>query len=121
MKGKALVTNPRRKPKQLAPTGVPKKRPTISSSWGSDTMSSASSDDDDTISMSGRSPSSKRVRTGSPGSSTARQKAPQRLEVPNGLKKLPKGYVYDTEHNQAALMNLSIDPNQTGEYMELLR
>ncbi|KAF9570124.1 Protein phosphatase 1L [Mortierella alpina] len=121
MKGKALVTNPRRKPKQPAATGVPKKRPTISSSWGSDTMSSASSDDEDTISMSGRSPSSKRVRTGSPSSNSTRQKAPQRLEVPNGLKKLPKGYVYDTEHNQAALMNLSIDPNQTGEYMELLR
>ncbi|KAG0201569.1 hypothetical protein BGX28_005659 [Mortierella sp. GBA30] len=120
-KGKVLMTNPRRKPKQPTSDEPSKKRPPPeSSSWGSD-MSSPSSDDDDTASLNGRAPSSKRARRGSPGSTSSRQKASMRPEVPNGLKKLPKGYVYDTEHNQAALMKLSIDPEQTGEYMEHLR
>lgn len=46
---------------------------------------------------------------------------PKVKEMPNGLKKLPKGYVYDTEINQSALMNLSINPSQTGEFMAHLR
>jgi len=41
--------------------------------------------------------------------------------IPNGLKKLPKGYVYDTEINQSTLMHLSINPSQTGEFIEHLR
>ncbi|KAI1314370.1 Protein phosphatase 1L [Mortierella claussenii] len=64
---------------------------------------------------------SKRARTSSPGSSSSRSRTPAKTEVPNGLKKLPKGYVYDTEINQSSLMNLSINPSQTGEYMEHLK
>jgi hypothetical protein len=63
--------------------------------------------------------SSKRVRTGSP-STSSRPKA-LKQGIPNGLKKLPKGYVYDTDVNRAALMDLSVDPTQTGEFIELLK
>ncbi|KAF9918527.1 Protein phosphatase 1L [Lobosporangium transversale] len=106
------------------------------SGW-SDTLSSDSSEDD-TRPYTSRSrsnsknhhnnhkqslASSKRTRTGSPNITTSsRSKAPERKNsIPNGLKKLPKGYVYDTEINQAALMKLSINPSQTGEYMRHLK
>ncbi|KAG0223063.1 hypothetical protein BGX31_008726 [Mortierella sp. GBA43] len=63
--------------------------------------------------------SSKRVRTGSPSSS--RSKSHLGPEIPNGLKKLPKGYVYDTDVGGAALMDLSVNPAQTGEFIERLK
>ncbi|KAF9941970.1 hypothetical protein BGZ65_000311 [Modicella reniformis] len=102
------------------------------SGWGSDTLSSDSSDDDSQKrSSNGRrrrqassGSGSKRSREDSPSSSTSstRPKTPaRRNSIPTGLKKLPKGYVYDTEFNQAALMNLSVNPSQTGEYMRHLR
>ncbi|KAI8596284.1 phosphatase 2C-like domain-containing protein [Dissophora ornata] len=112
------VTNARRKTKSNGASN-PKKRKTASA-WDSDSMSSDTSDeDDDSVSHSnGHSNSSaKRARTGSPSSKSR----PAKPEVPNGLKKLPKGYVYDTEINQSALMNLSVNPSQTGEYMEHLK
>ncbi|KAG0223039.1 hypothetical protein BGW41_005755, partial [Actinomortierella wolfii] len=62
--------------------------------------------------------SAKRVRTSSP---PPKAKAKEKVAPPNGLKPLPKGYVYDTEINQSALMNLSINPEQTGEFIEHLR
>ncbi|KAF9998595.1 Protein phosphatase 1L [Entomortierella chlamydospora] len=66
--------------------------------------------------------SAKRIRTGSPSSSTSSAKLPgRRNSIPNGLKKLPKGYVYDTEINQSALMRLSVNPSLTGEYMRHLK
>ncbi|KAF9173711.1 Protein phosphatase 1L [Mortierella sp. AD010] len=83
--------------------------------WDSDSMSSGSSDDEMRKLPNGNSKSSKRARTGSPSSSSSRSKTPAKQELPNGLKKLPKGYVYDTEINQSALMGLSINPSQTGE------
>jgi hypothetical protein len=110
-----VATNARRKPKQPSSgDGKSKKRRPVTT-WNSDTMSSDSSDEDENGSPRSSS-SSKRVRTGTPSK-------PSRPEpvVPNGLKKLPKGYVYDTEIHQSSLMNLSINPSQTGEYMEHLR
>ncbi|KAG0239653.1 hypothetical protein BGX31_002582 [Mortierella sp. GBA43] len=59
--------------------------------------------------------SSKRVRIASP-SSSSRSKG-----IPNGLKKLPKGYVYDTDVDGATLMDLSVNPSQTGEFIEHLK
>ncbi|GJJ69515.1 hypothetical protein EMPS_01861 [Entomortierella parvispora] len=41
--------------------------------------------------------------------------------IPDGLRKLPKGYVYDTEINPSLLMGLSVNPSQTGEFMEHLK
>ncbi|KAG0261777.1 Protein phosphatase 1L [Mortierella polycephala] len=115
-----VVTNARRKPKQIGGAEEPKlsdgpkpKKRKLLESWDSDTMSSGTSDDDYDM------PVSKRGRAGSPGSSSRRKPAVK--EVPNGLKKLPKGYVYDTDINQSALMNLSINPSQTGEFMEHLK
>ncbi|KAF9181079.1 Protein phosphatase 1L [Haplosporangium sp. Z 767] len=114
------VTNARRKPKQAGSVEEPKlrdgpkpKKRKLVESWDSDTMSSGTSDDDYDL------PVSKRGRAGSPGSSSRLKPAVK--EVPNGLKKLPKGYVYDTDINQSALMNLSINPSQTGEFMEHLK
>ncbi|KAG0207930.1 Protein phosphatase 1L [Mortierella sp. NVP41] len=121
-KPKAPVTNSRRKPKRSTngESSTHTKRRTME--WDSDTMSSDSSDDDGNYRSSnghsGSPSSSKRARTGSPNSGSTRSKV---KEVPNGLKKLPKGYVYDTEINQSALMNLSINPSQTGEFMAHLR
>lgn len=78
-------------------------------------MSSEGSDDDSQE----QSSYSRRRQT---SSKRSQEKAPARRDsIPNGLKKLPKGYVYDTEFNQAALMNLSVNPSQTGEYMRHLR
>ncbi|KAG0337849.1 Protein phosphatase 1L [Podila humilis] len=111
---------------------------TISGWSSSGSMSSYTTDDDDdsdsmpSISQVTRASSSsvqdhksfqsfKRARTGSPSSNSSRGKTTSRHDIlPNGLKKLPKGYVYDTEINQSALMNLSIDPLQTGEYIQHL-
>lgn len=99
-------------------------------------MSSGSSDDEDTDSKPSSSRngnntsgndhksllSSKRARTGSPSSNSSRGRGPSKQDIiPNGLKKLPKGYVYDTDINQSALMNLSINPLQTGEFIQHLR
>ncbi|GJJ76631.1 hypothetical protein EMPS_08990 [Entomortierella parvispora] len=116
IKAKPVPTNARRKPKQQSSgDGAKSKKRRPVTAWNSDTMSSDSSDDDDNDSPKSSS-SSKRVRTGTPSK-------PLRQEpvVPNGLRKLPKGYVYDTEIHQSSLMNLSINPTQTGEYMEHLR
>ncbi|KAF9280412.1 Protein phosphatase 1L [Linnemannia elongata] len=122
-KPKAPVTNARRKVKRSTngESSSQAKRRTVAA-WDSDTMSSDSSDEDgnhkSSNGQSGSPSSSKRARTGSPHSGSMRSKV---KEVPNGLKKLPKGYVYDTEINQSALMNLSINPSQTGEFMAHLR
>ncbi|KAF9133654.1 Protein phosphatase 1L [Mortierella sp. 14UC] len=122
-KPKPPVTNPRRKPKRSTngEGSTNTKRRTVAA-WDSDTMSSDSSDEDRNLKSSnghsGSPSSSKRARTGSPHSGSTRTKV---KEMPNGLKKLPKGYVYDTEINQSALMNLSINPSQTGEFMAHLR
>ncbi|KAF8942101.1 Protein phosphatase 1L [Haplosporangium gracile] len=122
-KPKAPVTNARRKVKRSTngESSTHTKR-RIVTAWDSDTMSSDSSDEDGnhkaSNGQSGSPSSSKRARTGSPNSGSTRSKA---KEMPNGLKKLPKGYVYDTEINQSALMNLSINPSQTGEFMAHLR
>lgn len=108
---------------------------TVSGWSSSGSMSSGSSDDEDTDSKPSSSRngnntsndhksllSSKRARTGSPSSNSSRGRGPAKQDiVPNGLKKLPKGYVYDTDINQSALMNLSIDPLQTGEFIQHLR
>ncbi|KAF9352529.1 Protein phosphatase 1L [Mortierella sp. AD094] len=96
------------------PSSKQKKRKQVTA-WDSDSMSSGSSDDEMGKLSNGNSKSSKRARTGSPSSSSSRSKTPAKQELPNGLKKLPKGYVYDTEINQSALMGLSINPSQTGE------
>ncbi|KAG0317156.1 Protein phosphatase 1L [Linnemannia gamsii] len=122
-KPKAPVTNARRKVKRSTngESSTHTKRRTVVA-WDSDTMSSDSSDEDGnhkpSNGQSGSPSSSKRARTGSPHSGSTRSKV---KEMPNGLKKLPKGYVYDTEINQSALMNLSINPSQTGEFMAHLR
>ncbi|KAF9581236.1 Protein phosphatase 1L [Lunasporangiospora selenospora] len=124
-------------------TNKRKKKTPLSPGWGSDTLSSDSSDEEDTPQNMSRSsygrgsssnhsyynssaPGSKRTRTGSPdagpsGSSTRGRPPGRRDSIPNGLKKLPKGYVYDMEINQAALMHLSVNPSQTGEYMQHLK
>ncbi|KAG0318844.1 hypothetical protein BGZ99_005433 [Dissophora globulifera] len=126
---KKAVTNPRRKPKSNGSAPKSKKRKT--SAWDSDSMSSANSEnegegdeDGDSEDSDGGSQDnsrsnsvSKRVRKGSPHTKAK----PAKPEMPNGLRKLPKGYVYDTEIHQAALMNLSVNPSQTGEFMELLK
>jgi len=116
VKAKPVPTNARRKPKQQSNNdGAKSKKRRPVTAWNSDTMSSDSSDDEENDSPKSSS-SSKRVRTGTPSK-------PFRQEpvVPNGLRKLPKGYVYDTEIHQSSLMNLSINPTLTGEYMEHLR
>ncbi|KAG0271295.1 Protein phosphatase 1L [Linnemannia exigua] len=109
-----------------------KKRKPITG-WASDTLSSGSSDDDDDsmVSVETNRKSNGRTRQrstdastrrGSPSSASTRPKPPVRKDsIPNGLKKLPKGYVYDTEINQSALMNLSVNPSQTGEFMQHLK
>ncbi|KAG0370862.1 Protein phosphatase 1L [Gamsiella multidivaricata] len=138
-KPKATSSNTKRKAQPSGSRGAGnsnKKRKPVSG-WESDTLSSGSSDDDtrqngsssrhNTSNHNHRhqqsSSGSKRTRAYSPNSSSSsRAKAPiRRNSIPNGLKKLPKGYVYDTEFNQAALMNLSVNPSQTGEYMRLLK
>ncbi|KAG0092507.1 Protein phosphatase 1L [Podila epicladia] len=120
-------------PQRSAPPANQNKR-TVSG-WSSGSMSSGSSDDEDTDSKPSSSRngnntsgndhksllSSKRARTGSPSSNSSRGRGPSKQDIiPNGLKKLPKGYVYDTDINQSALMNLSINPLQTGEFIQHL-
>lgn len=127
---KAPVTNTKRKQKLSSDTPIKSKKRKPVSGWASDTLSSGSSDDDSMISADTdrktngqtRQKSTREARNGSPSSSTTRPKPPIRKDsIPNGLKKLPKGYVYDTEINQSALMNLSVNPSQTGEYMQHLK
>ncbi|KAF9436741.1 hypothetical protein BGZ76_003098 [Entomortierella beljakovae] len=113
----AAATEARRKAASSS-SSKQKKRKTVTAWDSDDSMSSDSSDDEN---GDGNSKSYKRARTGSPSSSSSRSKTPAKYEPPNGLKKLPKGYVYDTEINQSALMGLSINPSQTGEFMEHLR
>ncbi|KAF9201075.1 Protein phosphatase 1L [Haplosporangium sp. Z 27] len=110
----AAAADARRKSAPTSSSKQKKRKPVAT--WDSDSMSSESSDEDAGKS-SNNSKSSKRARTGSPSSSSSRSKTPA---IPNGLKKLPKGYVYDTEINQAALMGLSINPSQTGEGQQAL-
>ncbi|KAI8604852.1 phosphatase 2C-like domain-containing protein [Dissophora ornata] len=133
----ATPANAKRKPRQSSEATNRNKKSKAVSGWRSDTLSSDSSEDDTRQhTRNGRhhtnnnnqrrqrtTSSSKRNRTGSPSASaSSRSKAPARRDsLPNGLKKLPKGYVYDTEINQAALMNLSVNPSQTGEYMRHLK
>ncbi|KAG0267057.1 hypothetical protein DFQ27_009204 [Actinomortierella ambigua] len=104
-----------------------KKRKTVSvSGWQSDSSNGDSEGDSrakrrsgSSGSRSGNSSSSaKRVRASSP---PPKSKSKEKVPPPNGLKPLPKGYVYDTEINQSSLMNLSINPEQTGEFIEHLR
>ncbi|KAF9392438.1 Protein phosphatase 1L [Podila verticillata] len=123
-------------PTRRKPTGTVKRKKKPLSTWESDSLSSdgslSSGSSDDEVdhrhklvksnNSSGRyldSSSSKRTRAGSSASSTS---SPDQMDtIPNGLKKLPKGYVYDTEINQSTLMHLSINPSQTGEFIEHLR
>ncbi|KAF9899095.1 hypothetical protein BX616_003286 [Lobosporangium transversale] len=103
------------------PAGRKKKRKPVapsSDTSDSDSMEEDYNDDEDRSSNGYSKPSSKRVRTDSP---PMQQKILAKQDMPNGLKKLPKGYVYDTDINQSALMNLSINPTQTGEFMEHLK
>ncbi|KAF9965993.1 hypothetical protein BGZ70_003606 [Mortierella alpina] len=93
------------------------------SGWSSDSLISCNSGEDE-VYQSMHLEQRKRAK-----STRARTRAPTRLSeraskqdaLPNGLKKLPKGYVYDTELNQAALMSISVNPSQTGEYMQHLK
>ncbi|KAG0264215.1 Protein phosphatase 1L [Mortierella polycephala] len=94
------------------------KKRKITSGWESDTLSSDSSEDE---SVSSSRQHTKRRNHNNQKPSPAAKIPTRRGSIPNGLKKLPKGYVYDTEINQAALMKLSINPSQTGEYMQHLR
>ncbi|KAF9110912.1 Protein phosphatase 1L [Mortierella sp. AM989] len=114
----AAAADARRKSASTSSSKQKKRKP--ATAWDSDSMSSDSSDDDMGKSSNGNSKISKRARTGSPSSSSSRSKTPAKQELPNGLKKLPKGYVYDTEINQSALMGLSINPSQTGEGQQAL-
>ncbi|KAF9340150.1 Protein phosphatase 1L [Linnemannia elongata] len=127
---KAPTTNTKRKQKLSSDTSIKSKKRKPISGWASDTLSSGSSDDDSMVSAdtdrqtNGRTrrKSTTDTRKGSSSSNTSRPKPPARKDsIPNGLKKLPKGYVYDTEINQSALMNLSVNPSQTGEYMQHLK
>ncbi|KAG0088605.1 Protein phosphatase 1L [Podila epicladia] len=135
-------THPRTRPRAIQrtaptrrkPTGIVKRKKKPVSTWGSDSLSSdgslSSGSSDDEVdhrhklvkSNNGRyldSSSAKRTRAGSSASSSS---SPDQMDtIPNGLKKLPKGYVYDTEINQSTLMHLSINPSQTGEFIEHLR
>ncbi|KAG0351278.1 Protein phosphatase 1L [Podila minutissima] len=121
-------------PTRRKPTGTVKRKKKPLSTWGSDSLSSdgslSSGSSDDEVDHrhklvkpnNGRyldSSSAKRTRAGSSASSSS---SPDQIDtIPNGLKKLPKGYVYDTEINQSTLMHLSINPSQTGEFIEHLR
>ncbi|KAG0293053.1 Protein phosphatase 1L [Linnemannia gamsii] len=127
---KAPATNTKRKQKLSSDTSMKSKKRKPVSGWASDTLSSGSSDDDSMVSADTdrktdsrtRQKSTRETRKGSPSSATTRLKPPVKKEsIPNGLKKLPKGYVYDTEINQSALMNLSVNPSQTGEFMQHLK
>ncbi|KAG0319063.1 Protein phosphatase 1L [Dissophora globulifera] len=131
--------NAKRKPRPStavnSDAGTRRKKRKPISGWRSDTLSSDSSEDDTREHGSnGRhhtsnhnhrqtTVTSKRNLAGSSLASTSsRSKVITRRDsLPNGLKKLPKGYVYDTEFNQAALMHLSVNPSQTGEYMRQLK
>ncbi|KAG0218667.1 hypothetical protein BGX33_006421 [Mortierella sp. NVP41] len=130
---KTQTSTTKRKQKPSSETPIVSKKRKPASGWASDTLSSGSSDDDDSM-VSAESDRKTNGRTrqksttdtangkGSPSSATGRPKPPARKDsIPNGLKKLPKGYVYDTEINQSALMNLSVNPSQTGEYMQHLK
>ncbi|KAF9154898.1 hypothetical protein BG015_011681 [Linnemannia schmuckeri] len=127
---KAPTTNAKRKQKLSSDTSIKSKKRKPITGWASDTLSSGSSDDDSMVSAATarktngqtRQKSTIDTRKGSPSSTITRPKPPVRKDsIPNGLKKLPKGYVYDTEINQSALMNLSVNPSQTGEYMQHLK
>ncbi|KAF8946296.1 hypothetical protein BGZ47_000903 [Haplosporangium gracile] len=127
---KAPATNTKRKQKLSSDTSIKSKKRKPITGWASDTLSSGSSDDDSMISADtdrktngrARQKSTADTRKGSPSSITTRPKPlGTKDSIPNGLKKLPKGYVYDTEINQSALMNLSVNPSQTGEYMQHLK
>ncbi|KAF9128623.1 Protein phosphatase 1L [Mortierella sp. 14UC] len=128
---KAQPSNTKRKQKLSSDASTkPKKRKPETGS-ASDTLSSGSSDDDSMVSVETDRKSNGRnrqkstdtnARRGSPSSASTRSKLPVRKDsIPNGLRKLPKGYVYDTEINQSALMHLSVNPSQTGEYMQHLK
>ncbi|KAF9584438.1 Protein phosphatase 1L [Lunasporangiospora selenospora] len=98
----------------------------------SDSMSSDSSDDEDEDFLSengtggtdegtqSSKPSSglKRLRTASPGPSTSKLRTPTAKELPNGMKKLPKGYVYDMETDPRESPS---EGGQFGENMEQFR
>ncbi|KAF9900497.1 Protein phosphatase 1L [Linnemannia zychae] len=128
---KAQLSNSKRKQKLSSDTSTKTKKRKPETGSASDTLSSGSSDDDSMISVETDRKSNGRsrqksidtsTRRGSPSSASTRTKPPVRKDsIPNGLKKLPKGYVYDTEINQSALMNLSVNPSQTGEYMQHLK
>ncbi|KAF9934977.1 Protein phosphatase 1L [Linnemannia zychae] len=129
---KAQTSNNKRNHNHISDTSTKSKKRKPTSGSASDTLSSASSDDDDSMFSieTDRRPNSRTrqkstttdTKKGASKSTTARPAAPVRKDsIPNGLKKLPKGYVYDTEINQSALMNLSINPSQTGEYMQHLK
>ncbi|KAF9421213.1 Protein phosphatase 1L [Podila epigama] len=66
-------------------------------------------------------PKRTRASSSSSSGSSSSTSPVQNDTIPNGLKKLPKGYVYDTEIYQNSLMRLSVNPSQTGEYMEHLK
>ncbi|KAF9982820.1 hypothetical protein BGZ75_005706, partial [Mortierella antarctica] len=93
------------------------------SEWSSDSLSSCNSGEDEEHQnmhrQQRRTAKSTRARTRAPTGPSGRARKQDTL--PNGLKKLPKGYVYDTELNQAALMSISVNPSQTGEYMQHLK
>ncbi|CAO3575226.1 unnamed protein product [Mortierella alpina] len=92
------------------------------SGWSSDSLSSCNSGEDEvpqSMHLQQRKAKSTRARTRAPTGPFER--ADKQDTLPNGLKKLPKGYVYDTELNQAALMSISVNPSQTGEYMQHLK
>ncbi|KAG0196609.1 hypothetical protein BGX28_009946 [Mortierella sp. GBA30] len=114
---KTTLTNEKRKPK---PSGIEssnrsKKRKPFSG-WSSDSLCSGS--DEDIQFLNGR----QQLRvTAVSGRAKTVTSTTSKDSLPNGLRKLPKGYVYDTEINQAALMYLSVNPSQTGEYMQHLR
>lgn len=127
---KAPTTNAKRKQKLSSDASIKSKKRKPIGGWASDTLSSGSSDDDSMVSADTDRKTNGRTRRksitdtkkGSSSSTTTRPKPPARKDsIPNGLKKLPKGYVYDTEINQSALMNLSVNPSQTGEYMQHLK
>ncbi|KAF9275596.1 hypothetical protein BGZ68_010660, partial [Mortierella alpina] len=93
------------------------------SGWSSDSLSSCNSGEDEVHSsmhlQQRRTAKAARSKSRAPTGPPDRTKKQDTL--PNGLKKLPKGYVYDTELNQAALMSISVNPSQTGEYMQHLK
>ncbi|KAF9563539.1 hypothetical protein EC968_004811 [Mortierella alpina] len=111
----------KRKPPPIKGPGKPSRnsKRKLFPGWSSDSLSSCNSGEDDADQsvhlQQRRTAKSTRARVRAPTGSSER--ARKQDSLPNGLKKLPKGYVYDTELNQAALMSISVNPSQTGEYM----